>query len=141
MKILHKWLYHERIVFLCEFEDGYHLFYKSSGLAGYGTKGEVFPILRLKDTVETSPDGKGEWMCFGWLPKFFYYRGSFAEYRNKDRREFPAVMHPVFDYLEEVDVTDAILEADPRVINKVCNEYIKTKDDYKDWYYNEVLPI
>jgi len=135
MKILHKWLYHERIIFLCEFEDGYHLFYKSSGLAGHGTQGQVFPILRLKDTVEYSPDGLGEWMSFGWLPKYFLYRGRFEEYRAKARSEFPKIMYPIMDELEAIDNSDAVLEPDPRIINAVCNQYIKSKNDYKDWYY------
>ncbi len=139
MKVLNKWLYHDRIVFLCKFPDRtYHLFYKSSGLAGYGTKGEVFPILRLKDTIERSPDNLGSWMCFGWLPKFYYYEGKFEEYFKKERREFPTVMHPYLDELESTDVSDAVLEDSPKNINNICNLYIKSKEDYKDWSIPEV---
>ena len=133
MKILHKWSYKHRIVYLTQLGDKFQLFYRSSGLAGYSTKGEVFPILRLKDNIEMSPDGFGRWNSFGWLPKLYVYNGHFQEYRYKRIEEFPENMHPYMKQLEETDDSDAILEPDPRVINKVCNKYIINKMDYVDW--------
>jgi len=94
----------------------------------------------LKDTNESSPDNVGEWMGFGWLPKFYYFRGMLMPYRNKDRREFTSNMHPFMDELEAVNNDDAVKEDDPREINKVCNQYIKTSEDYKDWG-NEIRTI
>ena len=133
MQILKMWLYHERIVFLTKLGDKYQLFYKSSGLAGYDSKGMVMPICRLKDTVETSPDGLGEWMSFGWLPKSYVYNGRFQAYRSKQRNEFPEHMHPYLDILENIDTSGAELQPDPREINAYCAQYIDTYKDYVDW--------
>ena len=138
MEILKQWLYHERIVYLTKINDKYQLFYKSSGLAGYDSKGMVMPICRLKDTVETSPDGLGGWNSFGWLPKSYIYKGRFVAYRSKHRSEFPSNMHPFLDTLEEVDTSKAELQPDPREINAECAPYINSKEDYVDWGVDEV---
>ena len=132
MKIIDTWLYHERVIFLTRIDNHYQLFYRSSGLAGHNSKGLVFPILRLKDN-DTSPDGFGKYDAFGWLPKLFVYRGKFQKYRSKIRSEFPENMHAYLDELEKYDKMPKE-ENDPSVINKVCNKYIKNKNDYKDWY-------
>ena len=135
LKIIKVWEYHQRVMFLTEIEGKYQLFYRSSGLAGYGTKGEVFPHLLLKDNNSSSPDGLGDWMSFGWIVKYYKYDGRLQEYTRKNRNEFPSNMHIYLDYLEEQDPTlyDITVEGDPRVINKFCQQYIKTKDDYVDW--------
>jgi len=133
MKILKMWSYHQRVVFLTEIDGKFQLFYKSSGLAGYDSVGMVFPILRLKDTAETSPDGLGNWMSFGWLPKYYIFDGRVQEYRYKMRREFPENMHPFLDELEAMEIPEIELQPDPRIINAVCNEYIDSIEDYVDW--------
>ena len=60
MTILKVWLYHERYIFLTEIGGSYQFFYKSSGLAGHGSRGKVLPHLLLKTSESTSPDGLGE---------------------------------------------------------------------------------
>ena len=133
LEIIKMWNYYERIIFLTKIGNKYHLFYKSSGLAGYGTKGEVFPCMRLKDNEICSPDGLGGTMLFGWIPKYYFYRGHFTEYFSKHRSEFPKNMYRFLDYLEEVDTKGVEVMNDPRAINKYCEEFIKDKDDYYDW--------
>lgn len=133
MEIIKMWEYHQRIIFLTKIGEKYQLFYKSSGLAGYGTKGEVFPHLLLKASGEVSPDGFGEWMRFGWIVKYYLYHGYFREYRYKQRNEFPDVMQSFLDDLEEVDTSGAEIEPDPRIINDFCADYIKGKEDYVEW--------
>lgn len=133
MEIIKMWEYHRRIIFLTKIGDKYQLFYKSSGRAGYGTKGEVFPHLLLKASEDVSPDGFGQWMNFGWIVKCYLYHGDFQEYRYKRRNEFPDAMHSYLDDLEEEDTSAAGVETDPRVINDFCANYIKGKEDYVDW--------
>ena len=133
LKIIKMWEYHQRIIFLTEINNKFQLFYKSSGLAGHGSKGMVMPHMLLKANKDSSPDGLGEWMSFGWIPKYFIYNGRFQEYRAKARSEFPSVMHPFMDHLETVDTSKAELEPDPRVINNFCIDYITEQGDYLDW--------
>ena len=131
-EIIHTWEYYERIVFLTKIFDKYQIFYRSSGLAGFGTKGEVFPILLLKDNYGTSPDGFGEYNAVGWLPKLYFYKGKFQEYRYKRRNEFPTVMHKYLDFLEGIK-TYPKSTSNPKIINEYCKKFIKSKEDYVDW--------
>lgn len=133
LKIIKMWEYHQRIIYLTEIENKFQLFYRSSGLAGHGSRGMILPHMLLKANKDTSPDGLGPWMSFGWIPKYFVYKGRFQEYRSKRMDEFPSVMHPYMDFLQEVDVTGAEVEIDPRVINNFCVDYITGQEDYLDW--------
>ena len=133
MEVIKTWEYHQRIIFLTKIGEKYQLFYRSSGLAGYGSKGMVLPHLLLKANKDSSPDGLGQWMSFGWIVKYYVYGGRYAEYRYKNRSEFPKEMHPYLDELEAMDTTGAEVEPDPRVINNYCIDYIKGIEDYVDW--------
>jgi hypothetical protein len=133
-EIIRTWEYYERIVFLTKLSGKYQIFYRSSGLAGFGTKGEVFPILLLKDDYATSPDGFGKWNPIGWLPKLYFFEGMFQEYRYKKREEFPSNMHKYLDFLEGIKTYPKSTN-DPKIINEYCKKFIKSKEDYVDWKY------
>ena len=134
-KIIQTWLYHERIIYLCQIGDKYQLFYRSSGLAGHDSKGMILPHLLLKDTQHVSPDGLGFFMNFGWIVKYYRFNGSLVEYRSKHISEFPKSMHPYLKELENTDLDELKVQEqpDPKEINRFCQKYIKTEDDYVDW--------
>lgn len=141
LKVIKMFEYHQRIIYLTEIEGKFQLFYRSSGLAGHDSKGMILPHMLLKAERDVSPDGLGGWMSFGWIPKFYVYKGRFQEYHGKTLNYFPEVMYPYMDFLKEVDVSGAELEPDPRVINNFCVDYIKSQEDYLDWKSLELSKV
>ena len=135
IEILKIWRYHQRVVFLTQIGDKYQLFYKSTGLAGHGSKGMVLPHLLLKDSSVSSPDGIGDDMLYGWIPKAYKENGKLVEYYQKVRGVFPKAMWPIMDLLEKLDEKMLDVEDcdEPKEINAYCREYIKTAEDYYDW--------
>ena len=135
MTIIKVWLYHERIIFLTQIGEHYQLFYKSSGLAGHGSRGKVLPHLLLKTSEGETPDGIGGWMPAGWITKAFIQDGFIREYRSKERDAFPLQMHPYLDILENLDLDnyDIEMQDNPTEINRYASAYITSIYDYVDW--------
>ena len=142
-KIIQTWLYHQRVIYLTQIGDKFQMFYRSSGLAGHNSEGNILPHYFLKETKEWEAwlgDPQGG-MPFMWLPKIYFQKDAgYIAYYSKVESHFPKemqkYMNEIRKYNQEVkpdDLPKMIMEDSPFVINDFCREYIKSIDDWMQW--------
>lgn len=131
MKVLKTWLYWERIIYLVQIDNKYTLFYRSSGLAGYDSKGTILPCYLLK-TDKSSIGDPGGYMVHGWIPKVYLYNGEWESYHSKDIAAFPKEIQQLSNELQHVDVSAATECKNPKEINEAINEIIGD-GEFFDW--------
>jgi len=130
MEIIKTWNYHQRIIFFVKIFGKYQLFYRSSGLAGHNSKGEILPTYLLKTFSQCIGDEFNE-MPYGWLPKIFKFN-HWRSYYTKDPKYFLDEMQKYFNILKEVNMEHEE-ENDPVKINDFIKRYVKDDDDFLDW--------
>ena len=125
-------MYHHRVIYLTQIGDKFQMFYRSSGLAGHDSTGNILPCYTLKTTYRSLGDEFGG-MCHGWITKV-YKKGHFVNYYSKDMEKFPLEMQKYFVEIGKYDFTETILEQDnPITINEFVADYIKSGNDWVDW--------
>lgn len=106
--------YFGRLIFIAELDGEPFIGYRSSGLAGHGSKGVVLPTWLLK--TEDKPYIADQWngMVVGWLPKLYILNDDAIPYFSKNLSTFP---EPLRGHLVELTEQLATIEApcDPQL--------------------------
>jgi hypothetical protein len=137
--------YWDRELYLLKFstvylKDKYLMVYKSSGLAGHNSEGNLVPFYFLKDT---EPENVFD-MCLGWIRKEMYFKQEIRPIYSKDPEDFPDLISKLLIQLRE-DFKDSNLpqpddefykEIDEskyvKSINNQFKQYIKSSEDLLD---------
>lgn len=131
MEILGIWEYNQRLMIVTVIEKRYQIFYRSSGLAGYDSKGEVLPAGFVNERRTFS-------MVYGWIPKYYYKKSKFQDqdilkevaYRTKRPEDFPEEIREYMLRLKAMDLEVLVegVENEPVGLNEKMQVLI---DEYE----------